>query len=252
MIGVGAGADEGRERDMATTAGDATVSSAAGGEARPVGGRLAALVVAYAVTHHVGTILSGAGEIGPRMRLADVADLLTPWLTIGLAAWVLVALRPPAWLWVLFGAGSLLLVDGHGIHLAANSIDNVQPEGATGDVHDLTYLWDEHVGHYLWYSGVALVALALLLALRARPPFRGPWPYVLALLVALTHFDNSVEGQTPVLGIVTAVALAALGWRYRDTAARWVGVAYALSLVLFAVFGIWQGGFPEFSKLGWI
>ena len=218
----------------------------------PVGGRLALLVGAYAVTHHIGTILSGAGELGPRMRVADLADLLTPGLTIGLAAWALAALRPSRGLWWLFGAGSVLLVDGHGIHLAANSIDNVQAEGATGDLHDLTYLWDEHVGHYLWYSGVVLVALALLLALRARPPFRGPWPYVLGVLVALTHFDNDVEGQTPALGIVAAVVLAALGWRYRDTAARAVGVAYAMSLVLFAVFGIWQGGFPEFSKLGWI
>lgn len=236
---------------MTTTASSATAPGATG-TATAVGGRLAALVVAYAVTHHVGTILSGAGEVGPRMRVADVADLLTPWLTIGLAAWVLVGLRPGRGTWWLFGAGAVLLVDGHGVHLAANSIDNVQPEGATGDVHDLTYLWDEHVGHYLWYSGVVLVALTLLLALRVRPPFRGPWPYVLGLLVALTHFDNDVEGQTPVLGIVAAVVLAGLGWRHRTTAARHVGVAYAMSLVLFAVFGIWQGGFPEFSKLGWI
>jgi hypothetical protein len=251
MIGVATYTDDGTGT-MTTTESSGTGPEVADAGASPVGGRLAALVVAYALTHHVGTVLSAAGEVGPGMRVADVADLLTPWLTIGLAAWVLIALRPSTGIWVLFGVGSVLLVDGHGIHLAANSIDNVQPEGAVGDVHDLTYLWDEHVGHYLWYSGVAVVALALLLALRVRPPFRGPWPYLLGLLVALTHFDNDVEGQTPVLGITAALVLAALGWRYRDTAARAVGVAYAMSLVLFVVFGLWQGGFPEFSKLGWI
>ena len=38
----------------------------------------------------------------------------------------------------------------------------------------------------------------------------------------------------------------------RDGMGRLLLTAYGFSLLLFAVFGIWQGGFPEFSELGWI
>jgi hypothetical protein len=33
---------------------------------------------------------------------------------------------------------------------------------------------------------------------------------------------------------------------------RYLATAFGLSLVLFAVFGVWQGGFPEFTELGWV
>ena len=38
----------------------------------------------------------------------------------------------------------------------------------------------------------------------------------------------------------------------RDGMGRLLLTAYSFSLLLFAVFGLWQGGFPEFSELGWI
>ena len=38
----------------------------------------------------------------------------------------------------------------------------------------------------------------------------------------------------------------------RDSLGRGLLTGYAFSLLLFAIFGIWQGGFPEFSTLGWI
>jgi uncharacterized membrane protein YagU involved in acid resistance len=52
-------------------------------------------------------------------------------------------------IWLVFGAGSIAYASGHGIHLAANSVANASP-GPTA------HLWDEVVGHYIWYVGVAL------------------------------------------------------------------------------------------------
>jgi hypothetical protein len=61
-----------------------------------------------------------------------------------------------------------------------------------------------------------------------------------------------VEGQTPWFGIATAVLFTAWGLLTRDGMGRYLVTSYGLSLLLFAGFGLWQGGFPEFSELGWI
>jgi len=44
--------------------------------------------------------------------------------------------------------GAILYVDGHGIHLAANSIGH---EDLTGDAKDVTHFWDEEWGHGEWH-----------------------------------------------------------------------------------------------------
>ena len=85
-----------------------------------------------------------------------------------------------------------------------------------------------------------------------RRPRGGLGAHLLALLVGFTNFTNSVEGQTPILGIVVAVLFLGWGVVTRDGLGRVLLTAYGFSLLLFAAFGIWQGGFPEFSKLGWI
>ena len=50
-----------------------------------------------------------------------------------------------------------------------------------------------------------------------------------------------VGGASPCWGLLT-----------RDGMGRLLLTAYAFAGLLFLVFGIWQGGFPEFSELGWI
>ncbi|MGI8460819.1 MAG: hypothetical protein ACR2OC_04155, partial [Solirubrobacterales bacterium] len=42
------------------------------------------------------------------------------------------------------GVAAILYVDGHGIHLAANSIAN---EGPGPEVDDLVHFWDESFSH---------------------------------------------------------------------------------------------------------
>ena len=210
------------------------------------GGWLVLLAVGYAVSHHVGTLFAGLGDVGStQTRWADWIDLATPYVVTGAAGGALRAARASRLAWTVFWFAAVLYTQGHGIHLAANSVGNV----AAGEP---AYLWDEHVGHYLWYTGFALLVATLAATLAERRPRGGLGAHLLALLVGFTNFTNSVEGQTPILGIVVAVLFLGWGVVTRDGLGRVLLTAYGFSLLLFAAFGIWQGGFPEFSKLGWI
>ena len=117
---------------------------------------------------------------------------------------------------------------------------------------DVVYLWDEVVGHYVWYAGLALLVAALALAVADRRPRGGLLAYLLAVLVGVTNTTNSIEGQTPWLGIATAAVFALWGLFTRDGMGRYLLTSYGVSLALLVAFGVWQGGFPEFSELGWI
>ena len=94
--------------------------------------------------------------------------------------------------------------------------------------------------------------VALALALADRRPRGGLAAHLLALAVGFTNFTNSVEGQTALLGIAAAVVFSVWGLLTRDGMGRLLLTAFGFSGLLFLVFGLWQGGFPEFSELGWI
>jgi hypothetical protein len=215
--------------------------------ARSFGGWLLLFGVSYGVMHHAGTIFTGLGEVGPT-RWADWIDLLTPYLVTGAAAGALRGGGASRVTWGVFWLAAVLYTQGHGIHLAANSVGNT----IDGPHPDVVNLWDEVVGHYLWYAGFALLVAALAVALADRRPRGGVAAHLLAAVVGFTHFTNSVEGQTPWMGIGTAVVFAAWGLLTRDGMGRFLLTAYGPSLLLFAGFGVWQGGFPEFSELGWL
>jgi hypothetical protein len=212
------------------------------------GGWLVLLALGYAISHHAGTIFADLGDVGDtKTRWADWIDLATPYVVTGAAAGALRAARASRGTWTVFWFATVLYTQGHGIHLAANSIGN-----AVAGKQQPTYLWDEHVGHYLWYLGFALLVAALASTLAERRHRGGIGAHLLALLVGFTNFTNSVEGQTPILGIALAVVFVAWGVVTRDGLGRVLLTAYGFSLLLFAAFGFWQGGFPEFSTLGWI
>jgi hypothetical protein len=212
------------------------------------GGWLVLLALGYAVSHHVGTLFAGLGDVGTtKTRWADWIDLATPYVVTGAAVGALRAARASRPTWTVFWFAAIVYTQGQGIHLAANSIGNTEASG-----QQPAYLWDEHVGHYLWYSGFALLVGALAATLSERRHRGGLAAHLLALLVGFTNFTNSVEGQTPVLGITVAAVFVVWGVATRDGLGRVLLTAYAFSLLLFAAFGLWQGGFPEFSTLGWI
>lgn len=165
---------------------------------------LAATALAYALLHHLGLLPSGLGPGPEGTRWADWVDLAVPWLVLTPAAVTMWAARAPVWSWAVFGAGVVAYTSGHGIHLAANSIGNEHP-GTTA------HLWDEVVGHYVWFVGVALVLAALALTMTGRP-HPHPVGHVLALAAGLTWASNAVGGGTVVLNLAVALAAAAYGW----------------------------------------
>jgi hypothetical protein len=217
--------------------------------ARSFGGWLVAFALGYAVFHHAGTLFAGLGDVDDSdTRWADWIDLATPYVVTGAAAGALRGAGASRGTWTGFWLATVTYSLGKGLHVAANSVGNALP----GEDPDVVHLWDETVGHYLWYAGFALLVAVLAVALADRRPRGGIGAHVLALLVGFTQFTNSVEGQTAWFGIGTAVVFTVWGLLTRDGMGRYLVTAYGFSLLLFGVFGVWQGGFPEFSELGWI
>jgi len=185
---------------------------------------LAVTGLAYAAVHHLGLLPSGVGTTVDGTRVADWLDLAVPWLVLVPAAQTLQTAKVDARVWWTFGAGALAYASGHGIHLAANSVGNVEP-GPTA------HLWDEVVGHYVWYAGVAglLVALAMSMAGRPRPPLVG---YLLAIAVGLTWASNAVGGGTEWFSLAVALVAAWWGWTKRRQLGGILAVGFAPAVVV--------------------
>lgn len=185
---------------------------------------LAVTALAYTALHHLGLLPSGLSAGPEGTRWADWLDLAVPWLVVAPAAAAMAAARPSTRSWVVFGAGVVAYTSGHGIHLAANSIGNEDP-GQTA------HLWDEVVGHYLWFAGVALLLAALASTMNGRPRPH-PVGYMLAAAVGLTWSTNAVGGGTVVFSLVVALAATVYGWIHR----RELGVVLLAGYVPAAVF----------------
>ena len=123
---------------------------------------LIATAVAYSLAHHLGSLPDGLGDAGRGTRVADWLDLLVPFVVLLPALGTLLAAGVSRATYLWFAVGSWLYATGHGIHLSANSIGNAAP-GETA------HLWDEQVGHWVWYAGVAVIAATLASTLVERP-----------------------------------------------------------------------------------
>jgi hypothetical protein len=210
----------------------------------PIERRLAAFAVAVIVGHHLGTALGWLGGPGDT-RWADWVDLAVPYLVVGCAAATLAAVPGGRRDWIALGAAGILYTQGHGVHLAANSIANVEPS-------DIAHLWDETVSHWLWYLGLAGLVATLAHAARKLPSRRSPTGLVLAVAWGVTTFTNSVEGGTAALGLAIGALFVAWGFRSRGRLPELLAPAYGIALVCLVGWGVYWGGFPQFSELGWI
>lgn len=208
---------------------------------------LAVFVVTYNVTHHSG-LFYGTGAAVEGSRLADWLDMLTPLVVLGPLFACLAHLRPaPRW-WALFAVGAVLYAQGKGIHLAANSVSNViAPDDPATDV---VHLWDEVVGHFVWYSGAALAVIAVVGALHGSTLTVNRWLLIGGGAVCgLTWATNGLEGGTGVFSLVLAVAAVAYGVVHRAGLALSVGAAGIVATGILAVYGVVHTGFPQPSSL---
>ena len=169
---------------------------------------LALTALSYSVVHHLGLLPDGLGHGPSGTRWADWLDLLVPWLVLVPAALAVRAAGASERTWAVLGAGVVAYAGGHGIHLAANSIGNVARS-------DTAHVWDETVGHLVWYAGVALV-LAALARTMVGEPRAGALGHLLALAVGLTWASNAAGGGTVVPSLVIAIGAVAFGWRHRS------------------------------------
>ena len=183
---------------------------------------LALTAVAYNVCHHVGSLPDGLGGAGHGTRLADWIDLAAPFLVLVPALLTLVAARTDRTTYAVFVLGALLYAQGHGIHLAANSIGNTDP-GPTA------HFWDESAGHLIWYAGAAVVVAALARTMTGRATH--PAAYLLGVASGITWATNALGAELEVVAAVPALAAAVYGWRHRGDQRVLVGVAGAVALV---------------------
>ncbi len=208
---------------------------------RRTGGWLAGFALAVIIGHHVGTLAKPLGTTGGQTEWADWIDLLTPYAVVGTALVVLLRAGTDRTTWLLAALGAVVYVQGHGIHLAANSVGNAR--GSDQPVH----LWDEVIGHYVWYGGLYLLLWALARAVDRVP--RGGWGWPLAVLLGLTLTTNGIEGGTPYLTLAVVIAFAGWAVRRHDHV---MTTAFAVAAVLLIGWGAYWQGFPQFSELGWI
>jgi hypothetical protein len=198
----------------------------------------------------------------PLMQIADVLDLFTPLVLLPLY-WLLFRLDgKPATisenlLFMIFIAFWAL---GQGMHLSANSIGNIMEGMESADVFKLTHFYDETLSHYLWHFGVISLS-GLVIYRQWRNPITTEKPAKVFLVLAgifygFTFFAMVIEGATvPMsqpLGILLLVVTFILGRkRFNEEPIIFMFfIAYLIATILFAVWGIWQGGFPEFTEVG--
>jgi uncharacterized membrane protein len=170
---------------------------------------------------------------------------------------------------IAFMVFAALWVEGQGMHLSANSIDNLV-EGLASDgvlditstdVYTLSHFYDENLGHVVWHIG--MLGLAGLLIYREWMNPAGQqsvwWATGLAgLIYGFTLFTVYLEGQTVVLGFTFALIVATIGlvWGRRRIAVQPVlaffVIACLLACILFTGWGLYWGGFPQLTDVGLI
>ena len=201
---------------------------------------LVAFAGAVLIFHLLPALVGGAA--------ADWIDLVTPFVVLGAAAVVFRAVGARGLPVVAAAAAAVLYVDGHGIHLAANSIKHEHPRG---DVLRVADFWDEDWGHFEWHLGLFLLVAALCVAARgARVPTRDG--VATAALLGFTFFTITVEGGTWWLELAAAAAFVPWALRARQPVLSSCAGAFVLGAALIGIWAVWHGGVPEFSDIGWI
>ncbi len=233
------------------------------GEAKKLTSYFLPFTILFAVFIMGPPFLGYTFPLFPLMKISDVFDLLTPLVLIPLygSLFSQSGSKPARHRQeVAFLVFTAFWVLGQGMHLAANSIEHLASNVTGTDLYNLISFYDEVLGHYLWHFGV--IALSALLVYRQmKSPFIEKraitWNSALAgIIYGFTFFAMVVEGQTTPMGVPFAALFVAfcLLWERRKLNQKplffLLFAGYLVAVILFAVWGIWQHGFPEFSEVG--
>jgi hypothetical protein len=202
-----------------------------------------AFAAVVAVFHHLPLL---AGPFG----IHDATDLVTPFAVVGAALAALLSLRAsPRALLVAF-VGATLYVDGHGIHLSANSVGDNPISGRAAEV---AHFWDEQFGHFWWHLGWFVLVGAIGLAESGRRvTLSHTQAAATVFLLGATLFTNTVEGGDWWLELGATVVFCAWAVAARRALLTAFAGAFAFGAALIGIWAIWHGGVPQFSDLGWI
>ncbi len=235
--------------------------------------------LAFSFFHIVPTFLPGI--LKKPLTWGDAIDFLTPFAVIPLAFLIYVRARKalpgqdslgpsPKILrilaQILLGLGFLFYVDGHGLHLASNSIARFLQDMRHSELFKATYLFDEIISHLMLDGGAFLISVGLIffsykLAFKSLSWKSFVFISLGAAFYGFTFTANCIEGQTVIIYFPAAAIgfLASLLLYYRNQKQNlhnpvllfFLG-GYLLSVLLFSYWGISHSGFPQFSELGWI
>lgn len=226
----------------------AGMSTPVSGRSRSTGWALALFVVGYSVGHHNSLVGSAGGPEGT--RVADWIDLLTPFVVVLPLLWFLWGRQPQRRYLIPMAVGAIAYVEGHGIQLSANSIGNAAAGEGGGQVDGTTHLWDEVVGHYVWYLGLAILLATCALAVRGQS--LGIPARALALggaLCGITWATNGLEGGTALFSLASAIGSVALVDRQRTGLSVAILAAGGVAAAVMLAYGLVHGGFPQPSSL---
>lgn len=216
------------------------------------------------------TFLKSDFQPYPLMSYQDALDLLTPLVLIPLY-WLLFknasAKKATFRQEIIFLIFAGLWVEGQGMHLSANSVNNLIDSLAdkkiiditTTDIQHLVYFFDEHLSHFTWHIGI--LGLAGLLVYRE---WRNPageqtvwWAVGLAgAIYGFTYFCIFLEGQTTIIGFPFAaltVVVTLVSQRKQlsqKPLLAFLFISCLLAFLLFSGWGLYWKGFPQFTDVG--
>jgi hypothetical protein len=208
-------------------------------------------------------LLSEQFGLFPLMKVGDIVDLFTPLVLIPLY-WLLFQFggdqSPSVKCSIIFMVLTALWVEGQGMHLAANSIGHLLGGLEGSDIYTLTKFYDEHLSHWLWHSGI--IGLSTILIVRSwRHLYLGQeskltLETIAGIIYGITFFIAIVEGGTVPLGLPYTILVTLFGLIWGRKVLRqqpilaFSTVGYGLGTLLFIAWGIYWGGFPQFSEVG--
>jgi len=202
------------------------------------------------------------------MSWQDAFDVLTPLVLIPLY-WLMyrgvISERSSLKSEIIFMVMSAFWVMGQGMHLSANSVNNLSGYLARDgvidvrqtDLHTLIYFYDEYLSHYLWHIGVVGLAVLLIYESWQQPvDEKTNWKLIIpaGILYGFTCFCFFLEGNTMNLGFpfVIIVNLLVLIWGrgklIQQPILAFFFAASSFAFLLFAGWGLYWGGFPPIME----